>query len=338
MVQHLGLDLEWIDSWEIPQDQNPSILQPDGMKALSLTKNLHSLCLWGVDDWIWEPTQARYRETIFNMKLARLEIPVMTDVKVRWSCSRPRGPDAPPEWDGDLGAEIRKLLQAQPLLEEFALTETKISHETLSSLEDSLQSSDIPKLKSLEATPDVVAAFVSAGPRLESLNLLLASWNEFVFSKLSEAPTAARLSVQRYSIRVWYSDEWLWSHLAKVFALFPNVEHLSVAINSLTSSKEVEYAKHYFDKVASSMHVLPLIRSVKVRYETLYPETAGIFEVGEDAIAELKMSYPLLETIINPKGEMWGFPPRDSSVGVPKVIGRIGNEWNEWQNDLPLVD
>ncbi|KAG8901817.1 hypothetical protein FRC00_004319 [Tulasnella sp. 408] len=249
MVQHLGLDLEWIDSWEVPQEQNPSMLQPDGMKALSLAKNLHSFCLWGVDDWIWEPTQARYRETIFNMKLACLEIPVMSDVKVKWSCTRPRGPDSPPEWDGDLGAEIRKLLQAQPLLEDFALTETAISRETLSSLEDNLQPSDIPKLKSLKATPDVVAAFVSAGPRLKNLNLLLAAWDDFVLSKLSDAPTVARLSVRHYSIRVWYSDEWVWSHLAKVFALFPDAVHLSVAINAGTSSKEVEYAKHYFDKV-----------------------------------------------------------------------------------------
>ncbi|KAG8921098.1 hypothetical protein FRC01_000417 [Tulasnella sp. 417] len=339
LVQHLELDLECINPWEIPQDQIPSSLRPDGMGALSLAKNLRSFCLWGDEDWIWEPTKARYRETIFNMNLTRLEVPAIYDVKVRRSCVR-RLPDAPPEWDGDLGAEIRKLLQTQPLLEDLALAETSISYQTVSSLESNLQPSDIPKLKSLEATPRIAAAFLSVASQLESLNLLLTSWawGDFDFSKLNGTPPAVRLSIRRLAIRVSYSDGWVWSHFDSVLGLFPNTEELSVVVSALTSSKEVEHAKHYFDKLASYVYVLPSLRNADVRYQTMYPETPGILEVGEGSIFEFKTACPLLETLVSPKGEIWGFSPKHNSGGGSSIIGRITKDWDEWQEDLPPQD
>ncbi|KAG8921096.1 hypothetical protein FRC01_000415 [Tulasnella sp. 417] len=325
LVRHLEIDLSWRYPGLFPASQVPSVLQPDGLEALCLAKNIQSFSLAGVADWIWEPEMARFREVVFKLKLVRLQVPLIRDPHTEYACVWPGDSDIEGDWDGDLGVEIRKLLQAQPLLEEFKLLSSSITYKTSASLRDRLQASDILSLKSLQAAPHVALAFLSVSDRLENLNLMLAEWGDRSFSDIETQSTLAKLSVRRFTIRVWYSDEWLWKNLTKVFALFPKTEELSIAINSLTTAKDVEPANYYFEKVSNNIHVLPALRHLQVTFETLYPETPKIFEVGIGALVECKLSCPMLETVVDPKKRLWIFRigPQSSGGFVPQLVGPL---------------
>ncbi|KAG8961874.1 hypothetical protein FRC05_005666 [Tulasnella sp. 425] len=158
-VQRLAMDFGWAS--QVPQKEFLSILRPDGMDALSLVKSLRSFGLSGGANWIWQPGRVRLRDTIFNEKLVRLERPLIQDPRlgfIRW----PGTGDLDEGWGGDLGAEIRKLLKAQPLLEDFSLSDRLITSETFSSLETKLQPLDIPSLKFLKGSPWLAMAFFLA--------------------------------------------------------------------------------------------------------------------------------------------------------------------------------
>ncbi|KAG8925744.1 hypothetical protein FRC00_003660, partial [Tulasnella sp. 408] len=201
------------------------------------------------------------------MKLVRLELPLIYDSDIfPGGCLELLSPDSDSEdgrdgdeniqngdlgdqniWNDDLCDQIRKMLQAQPLLEEFKLADL-ISGTTITSLQATLQALDVPNLKSLRADPYVAMAFLRVAPRLEGLNLMITDWKDALLSEMETNSAAIKLSIRRFTIRVWYSDEWLWNNLATVFSLFPNTEELSVSINSLTSSKTVKPAKYFFRK------------------------------------------------------------------------------------------
>lgn len=257
LVRRLGVDFRWRYPETFPQSQVPPTIQPDGLAALSLAKNIHSFSLSGVTDWIWAPDMVSFREVIFKLRLLQLGIPILRDPHIEYACVYPQS-DLPEEtWDGDLGQEIRKLLQAQPLLEEFSLTGPSLSRKTAASLQVNLQAPDVPNLKSLQASPDLAVAFLSVAPPLESLNLTIGDWDDRLFSEIETNSAATRSSVRRFTVRVWDSDEdrWFWSNLASVFALFPNTEELSVGINSCGTVKDVEPAKYYFEKVSLLLHI-----------------------------------------------------------------------------------
>ncbi|KAG8901815.1 hypothetical protein FRC00_004317 [Tulasnella sp. 408] len=232
----------------------PSALKPYGLEAFCLVKNIHSLSLEG--DWLWEPEMAKLREAIFKMKLGRLEISVIRDEELEFDCTIYDDSDGEEQacggreagWYRDLRNEIPTLLQAQPLLEELKLniSDSEITTTTAEGLQASLQVSDVPSLKSLQAPPEVALAFLQVAPRLESLNLMVRSWNNTLFSEMETHSAATKLSIRRFGIRVWTHDNWVWDNLAMVFLLFPNTEELSVIIDSHTRSKRVELAKYFF--------------------------------------------------------------------------------------------
>ncbi|KAG8920190.1 hypothetical protein FRC01_000881, partial [Tulasnella sp. 417] len=261
LVRHLEIDLSWRRPGPFPPGQVPSALQPDGLEALSLAKNIKSLSLDGT--WIWKPEMAEFRETIFNMKLVQLEVPLISDPDVLPECIYQRvlneDSDGEENWDGesgslggDLGNKICRLLQAQPLLGELKLTDPEISHTTKQSLQENLQVTDVPSLKSLQADPYVAMAFLRVAPRLESLNLMLASWDDALLSKMETNSAAIKFSIRRFTIRVKYSsgeDQWFWKNITKVFSLFPNIEQLAVTVNAFTRKEETEPARYYFQMV-----------------------------------------------------------------------------------------
>lgn len=86
---------------------------------------------------------------------------------------------------------------------------------------------------------------------------------------------------------------------------------------------------------------MPSLRSVEVRYENLYPETPGIFEVDKESIMDFKTSCPLLETIVDPENRLWTFRPDRESSGsfVPHFVGRFMiTEGLVPMNDLPAPE
>ncbi|KAG8944306.1 hypothetical protein FRC04_002026 [Tulasnella sp. 424] len=263
------------------------------------------------------------------MKLVRIEIPILRDPHTRYACVWPGDSKIEAKWEGDLGEEIRKLLQAQPLLEEFNFSDSNsITYKTAASLQASLKASDVPNLKSLQATPIVAMAFLPVSPRLESLNLMITNWDDGLFSQMETNSAAIGPFIRRFTIRGWYSDKWLWNNLAKVFGLFPKTEELSIAINSLTTAENVEPARYYFQQIASNVYVLPSLRDVEVQFETLDDDTPEIFEVETKDVVELKTACQLLERVLDPEGRLWTFrPDRQSTTGfVPHLVGLLTSE------------
>ncbi|KAG8901816.1 hypothetical protein FRC00_004318 [Tulasnella sp. 408] len=296
--------------------------------------------LSGVAGWIWEPEMAKFREAIFKMKLVRLHIPPIRDPHTEYICTWPGDSVIEDDWDGDLGDEIRKLLQAQPLLEEFKSSDVaSITYKTSASLGDKLKHSDIPSLKSLQANPELALAFLLVADRLESLDLTIADWGDRLFSEIETKSAAIRLSILRFSIRVWYSSDdhpWFWENLAKVLSLFPNMEQLSVTVNSLTSKKEVEPAQYYFDMIAENAYVLPCLRSAEVRFETLYPDTPRIFEVQTQSVLKFRTACPLLDTVIDPMKRLWTFRTdhKNPRGFTSQLFGQLIEERTGPVNDL----
>ncbi|KIO25966.1 hypothetical protein M407DRAFT_24716 [Tulasnella calospora MUT 4182] len=341
LVRHLEINLYWRS---FPANQVPSALHPDGLEALCLAKNMQSLSLGGIGDWIWEPKMAKFRETIFKMKLVRLQVPFIHDPHTTYACKWSIDSDSEDEgedtWDGDLGDEIRRLLQVQPLLEELKFSDSTITYQTSSSLRDKLKHSDIPRLKSLQASPDVAMAFLPVTDRLERLNLTIEFWSDRLLSDMGTKSASIKPFVRHFSIRVWYYDKWLWNNLAKVFALFPKTEELLVTINSLTTATDAEPARYFFEKVGNNIYDLPSLRHIEVKFETSNPETPGIFEVETEALVEYKTACPRLETVVDPAERLWTFQSYHQGSGgsVPQLVGLLIKEsWELWK-DLPAPE
>ncbi|KAG8904258.1 hypothetical protein FRC01_008809, partial [Tulasnella sp. 417] len=249
LVQHLEIKL---DSNLKFRRQIPSPLQVDAVRAISLAKNVQSLSLRGPSDWVWKSDKDELRQVVSDMKLVQLEIPILGDPYYLYKC-----PEAD-DWkywarqDVELGAGIRRLLHAQPLLEEFKLSKLHLPEKNtpkiIASLQACLQASDVPSLKSLQATPEFAIVFLPRARRLESLNLTLASWNDRLLSDMEIKAAAIKLSIRSFTIRVWsyHHDQWFWDNLANVFALFPNIEHLSVTIDSGRFIRDAKPAEFYF--------------------------------------------------------------------------------------------
>ncbi|KAG9041502.1 hypothetical protein FS837_012186 [Tulasnella sp. UAMH 9824] len=344
LVRHLAIDFSWIYEGVFPEAQLPSIIQPDALAALSLAKNVQSLILGGLESWIWEPELAKFREAVLEMKLARLEVPKLKDPHVEYGfeCGIYINSDGeaaiwnrePETWGGDLGNEIRKLLQAQPLLEELTFPDSGISDTTEESLKANLLASDVPNLKSLQAGPGLAMAFLRVAPRLESLNVMLRLWDSNLLSEMETSSAAIKLSIRRFSIRVWDCDDWFWDNIAAVLSLFPNTEDLSVTIDSRATQNPANY---FFRKISDSVHVLPSLRNLDVEFETFYSETPKIYEVDIQSITNSKTACPLLETVVEPERRLWTFrTDRQELAGFEaRLVGPLMEKPTRRLRDLP---
>ncbi|KAG9018811.1 hypothetical protein FRB90_009281 [Tulasnella sp. 427] len=334
LVRHLSIDLSWL--WKFKHTHVRSLLQPNPLHALSLAKNVKSFAPHGLSDWIWEPMRSEFRDVVFGMKLTRLEIP---DLRGPYSeiFSWP-GDDIPADdWDGDLGQELCKLFQAQPLLEELVIL-TRFG-KLPDSLRTYLKDSDIPNLKLLQVSPDDGPAFLTAALRLETLSLTLGDWNETVFSRLEIAPTVIRLSLRHFNIRVWlYSDNqtWVWDNLDRVLGLFPNTEGLCITINA-SSRSDAKNANYHFKKVADNVHVLSSLHSVTVKYECPTPLPPGAVNVEDETIEEFKSACPLLQSVIDPMRRLWTFrvDTQPFKVVHGHLVGKLMEEYYGYSHDLP---
>ncbi|KAG9017562.1 hypothetical protein FRB90_000767 [Tulasnella sp. 427] len=243
-------------------------------------------------------------------------------------------------WDGDLGDEFRKLLQAQPMLEELVVP-SSLAFITFNSLMTKLQPSDISNLRSLHADPFIALAFLPVATRLDSLSVSISEdWFDQFFSRLQTALEVVGPCLLRFSIVAWYETHdrrWVWDNLDKIFGLFPNLEKLCITIGSMTSAQNVPHAGYYFSKVAGKIHLLPSLQSLDVSYETLYPETPGIFSVEKESVVGLKASCPLLESVIDPQRRLWTFatPYQGPSGLSPYLVEQLIEEDQEYLADLP---
>lgn len=108
--------------------------------------------------WIWKANKEEPRKAVSKMKLVRLDVPILVDPHTgyeQWDSHFAGTARRRKNMDVDLGADIRRLLQAQPYLEEFKLSDSAedISPRSAASLRACLQASDIPNLKLLQRSP-----------------------------------------------------------------------------------------------------------------------------------------------------------------------------------------
>ncbi|KAG8894000.1 hypothetical protein FRC00_009705, partial [Tulasnella sp. 408] len=234
LVRHLEICFNFDTSYEF--SRTPEDLRVNGLGALSLAKNIRSLSLRGDVDWIWEASKDELRKAVSKMRLVRLTF------HESWEYLRRNS-------RVDFGANIRRLLQAQPCLEEFRFSESieDITFSRVASLRACLQASDIPNLKSLKAPPVIAMVFLPLATRLESLDLMTADWDDRLLSEIESKAAAIKLSIRRLVIRVsnFYHDQWFWNNLNNVFALFPNLEYLSITVNSMTTARGVKPARFW---------------------------------------------------------------------------------------------
>ncbi|KAG9018810.1 hypothetical protein FRB90_009280 [Tulasnella sp. 427] len=335
LIRHLSIDLSWL--WSFSYTHVGSPLQPNPLHALSLAKNLKSFAPHGLDDWIWEPMLSELRDAYFGMKLTRLEIPKLRGPYIQ-VFSWPGDEIPADDWDGDVGQELCKIFQAQPLLEELVLPTSSILGETGDSLQTNLKDSDIPSLKLLQASPDDGPAFLTAALRLETLSLTIGDWNETVFSRLETASTVIRLSLRHFNIRVWlYSDNqtWVWDNLDRVLGLFPNTEGLCITINA-SSRSDAKNANYHFKKVADNVCVLPALRSVTVKYECPTPLPPGAVNVEDETVEAFKSACPLLQSVIDPMQRLWTFRGDSQSAKElsSHLVGKLIEEYHGFRQDL----
>ncbi|KAG8901067.1 hypothetical protein FRC01_009936 [Tulasnella sp. 417] len=201
LVRHLEINFNF--RIRFLQRRVPSPLQLDAVRAISLAKNIRSLSLLGHSDWMWEPGRDELRQVVSKMKLLRLELRILSDPSSGYhSAAGARSWKYPGRRDVDLGAEIRRVLQAQPSLEEFRLTNLveNIIPKIKASLQACLQASDIPSLKSLQATPELAVVLLPIARRLESLDLVLVAPNDRLVPEIKAA--AIKLSIRRLTISI----------------------------------------------------------------------------------------------------------------------------------------
>ncbi|KIO34727.1 hypothetical protein M407DRAFT_16679 [Tulasnella calospora MUT 4182] len=141
-----------------------------------ITATISESHLAGDWNWIWESGKDELRKVISKLKLLQLEVPVLSDSHAAFECEGYRGVSGV-----DVGDAIQRLLRAQPFLEEFKFFNSDLTSRSAASLPACLQSSDVPSLKSLQATPEVTLAFLPVAARLESLNMMLADWDDRLF-------------------------------------------------------------------------------------------------------------------------------------------------------------
>ncbi|KAG8921547.1 hypothetical protein FRC00_008503 [Tulasnella sp. 408] len=172
--------------------------------------------------------------------------------------------------------------------------------------------------------------FIPLATRLESLDFMTADWDDRLLSEIETKAAAIKLSIRRFVVRVsiFYHDQWFWNNLNNVFALFPNLEYLSITVNSMTTARGVKPARFwriantgklsidtrrldralaevYFEEIANDIHVLPSLREIEVRYKTLSVNKQAL-KVKTQTVADFKTACPLLETVVDPEGRKGG--------------------------------
>ncbi|KIO27558.1 hypothetical protein M407DRAFT_23244 [Tulasnella calospora MUT 4182] len=163
LVQHLEICDSYCDRWSMPSDEIAKVLGPDGTNALRLAKNIRSLALLGPNDWIYRPERTGLRDAVSKMKLTHLKIEDTFGGTIWQGYSRSGYRD----WEGDLGKEIRTILQAQPLLESLSFVKGSFYRKTVEQLQTHLQPSDAPRLKYLTGNPEFATACIGSISGLE---------------------------------------------------------------------------------------------------------------------------------------------------------------------------
>ncbi|KIO21307.1 hypothetical protein M407DRAFT_29082 [Tulasnella calospora MUT 4182] len=328
----------------------PDVLQFDGTNGLSLAKNVRSLTLSELRDWIHMPERTNFRAVVSTMKLTHLKIQGIRDGPIIGDDYR--------MWNGNFFEGMLGVLQAQPSLESLSLVECKFSPAFLSDLGARLSGSDVPALRNLTAQPEVAAAFLTRISGPESIALAIDEWREPDLIPMSMGDAENRASVRELTFRVSQKRDWTREQVSRFLPLFPNVETLRVVLCSRyhVAWEEPQGVEDCLYVVPSNIHILPSICCLELGYEadheipngwkpvrqegtvSAFGDDRVIFERLEEFIREIKLVCPQLEMFVDPKRRLWVYlPDSDSSGGgsSAKLMGKLEVEQEGFVKDLP---
>lgn len=227
-VHELYIDLRWCRPLSRASYNIPALVQPAGLAAVSLAKNIRSLEITGLK-WLSDPSLDHIRELVSQMELTSLTI-------AGWYSE---------DDDHDLKARqviisnLRATLRSQPQLEYIYLSGYDIDPVLVKSIE----TTDIPNLKRLHGPTAFAKACLDAAPKLNDLSLKLDLEGE-CHALFQETRNGHGIRVLRIAVFFQRAN---WNDFGSILQNFPNTERL--VIKSLGWYGKEHYSQ-YFDTVS----------------------------------------------------------------------------------------
>lgn len=210
LVQTLYITLEWCHPEGIASHKLPALLQPDGLAALSLAKNLRTFDITGLN-WFSYPTLTRISEVVSRMNLTFLSIS-------NWDAI----PDDP-ETGRAAVSNLRALLRSQPQLKSLAVSGYRIN----TAIANTIETTDVPNLRKFQGPTSLANAILNAAPKLYDLNLDLTPEGR------SETPLPQMWNghtIRALTTVVFLEHSPCWNSFGSFLESFPNLESLAILL------------------------------------------------------------------------------------------------------------
>ncbi|KAG9048671.1 hypothetical protein FS837_012299 [Tulasnella sp. UAMH 9824] len=255
LVHTLNIDLRPSVVGTASQPAQTTAASPGGyarIRALGLAKNVRSLGISGLS-WLPDERLNAFQEVMSTMELKSLRILE----------PRPVSDVHHLEHKEEVVANLRRVLQAQPLLTELDLEFRLFKMEVKNGGNDvqfGIQKSDVPSLRTLGIRASTIMPLLTAiGPgQLETLNIYEWKWqhhNMLVSSFSHLAETSQKIRKLCLSMR-WTLNLCFWGFdFGQVLKLFPNLESLTItAILSPLLAEEPKRLDANFERVRISLY------------------------------------------------------------------------------------
>ncbi|KAG8911265.1 hypothetical protein FRC00_006804 [Tulasnella sp. 408] len=313
LVRTLRINLDWC----IPNGPSkyaiPRLLQPDGIVALSLAKNIRSLSLPDLG-WLSDPSLAHICEVVSQMELTSLAI------AERYS------PD--PNIELTM-SNLRSTLLSQPKLEDLFLKFH--THKSALLNEIKVQVPDVPSLNRYRGDVRFAKAFLNAATQLSTLEISF-EYNDPLDNLLRESWNGN--SIIDLRINVNFLDVRDWTLFGPFLACFPDIESLTLLSRNVWYDDPIPL---YSKDIAPLLHVLPRLRTLEIgnMFNNIY--NSGYPDPTPECILLFKKHSPTLERFVDTNERQWVYVPSDGDAGsfLPRVECQLFKRQHFWEKDLP---
>ncbi|KAG8911634.1 hypothetical protein FRC01_005610, partial [Tulasnella sp. 417] len=252
LVQTLDIDLSLCEVKLFFQDCTISPFHAPGLAA---ARNVQSLGISGIC-WLWGGDMSAIYDIVAKLKLTSLRIP-------KW---QPVDSSVPPPPFEDVAANLRAILQNQPMLQDLTLEDYAFERGVWFSMAISpgshpvdvmshvIERSDVPSLHTLRGDAMTIASILlhAIGGPLESLEMY---WNNVMYpgnqllSRYSDMKEA-RLQIRRLHLSVVGPSLYtaLGLDFGRVLELFPRVKSLKVTASSVSLAYSPEMLDDFIGK------------------------------------------------------------------------------------------
>lgn len=292
------------------------------LDPLALARNIKSFGLSGVA-WLCGEEMEPIQNLISKMKLTSFRV-------YEWW---PNDPSPQIEHCQMVFANLRKVLQGQPLLQDLRLEYFLLKRDSgyVGSTPIGIESSDLPNLRTLRADAATVAAILPTVATGQLSTLEMDSWGNSNHSLLVSSFTClteARQRVRKLHLSIeWNSSRGWGFDFGRILELFPNVESLRVLGSSTPLLGNQPTLLHtFFEKVASQITQSPNLTTLEMSLTfNLELEPTDINDVDEELMLSLKSSCPSLKTFIDQAQWEWAFLPSDKEgQSISSRVVKVG--------------